>query len=652
MFQKFAAGFLLMAVPFVSGAAPDQTPQWIEVLQSDTSVFEKARACQQLGESGTPEAVPALASLLNHNHLSAYARAGLERIPGPEATAALRHALGQTQGRLQVGVIHSLAALRDKEAVSALITLTRGADAKTAKAAFLALGRIANDEAIALVKQALNVGPEEFRPDAAAACLLAAEDQLNRGETGIALSLYDEVRQAKVPASYRIGATRGAIMTRQSNRIPFLVQQLRSEESAIRDVAFLTIREIPSDALATALNAELDGAPRNAQVQLIMALRDCHNARSFPAIRTKVESDDTEIRLAALQVLGDIGGSDSAPTFIKVLRDPRNTEEHSLAVNSLERLAGAEVDELILKALLPSTESHMRIELIRLLGKRRVAGATDELLQQAASADTNVSIAAYQALKSLAGLDELPKLIALAKECHDDSAREAAVSAIHGASRNSKQTDRAGALILRELKTSTVAVERESWIRVLALLGYAEALPTIEDTLHDTNQELVQSTITHLGRWPDPAPIDALLEVVDGDSNPEFRRRALAAVLQMATGAADRKQATDEELVAWFRRASEAVQSVHEKRSLISGLGRVKHIESVRLLASYVDDPDVKIEAVYAVVRAAQPLVKGREYKAVEAVLKGISGIQDQRLLDQIANLQRDIRSTAARLGQ
>jgi len=652
MFTRFTAGFLLMAVPFVSGAVPRHTQRWIEVLQSDSSVFEKARACQRLGEYGTREAVPALASLLNHNRLSAYARAGLERIPGPEAAAALRKALSQTQGALRVGVIHSLAALRDEKAVPALTSLTRGADGEAAKAALLALGRIAGDEAIALLEQALNVGPEALRPDAAAACLLAAEAQLNRGQAEGAKALYDTVRQAEVPASYRIGATRGAIMARQANRIAFLVRQLHCEESAIRDVAFLTIREIPSDALATALNAELDGAPGDLQVKLILALRDCHNAQSFPAIRAKVESDDTEIRLAALRVLKDIGGADSAPTFIDVLRNHRNAEELSLAVSSLEHMEGAEADELILKALSLSAEPDVRTQLIRLLGKRKVTAAADELLQQAVDPDTNVRIAAYQALKSLAGFDELPALIALTKKCRDDSVRDAAVSAVHGACRNSGHLDRAGALVLRELETSTVTSERESWIRVLTLLGYSPALPAITGTLEDSDRELVQSTITQLGRWPDPTPIEALSKVVEGDSRSELRGRALAAVLQLATGAADRKQATDEELVAWFRRAGRAVQSAHEKRLLISGLGRVQHIESVRLLASYVDDPDVKIETVYAIVSAAGPLVKGRDYQAVEAVLKRISGIEDQRLLNQIADLERDIQSTAARLSR
>ena len=65
--------------------------------------------------------------------------------------------------------------------------------------------------------------------------------------------------------------------------------------------------------------------------------------------------------------------------------------------------------------------------------------------------------------------------------------------------------------------------------------------------------------------------------------------------------------------------------------------------------ASYLGDADVKTEAAYAIVNAAEPLVKGPDYKAVQAVLKRITGVRDQRLLDRIANLQREIKSTAAK---
>ena len=58
------------------GASAERTRQLAAVLRSQAPLFEKARACQQLGEIGDGEAVPALAELLPDEHLSAYARSG------------------------------------------------------------------------------------------------------------------------------------------------------------------------------------------------------------------------------------------------------------------------------------------------------------------------------------------------------------------------------------------------------------------------------------------------------------------------------------------------------------------------------------------------------------------------------------------------
>jgi HEAT repeat protein len=330
------------------------------------------------------------------------------------------------------------------------------------------------------------------------------------------------------------------------------------------------------------------------------------------------------------------------------MRNDPGAEELAIAVRTLEQMEGREVDRRVLRTLRRTDEPATRVQLIHLLSRRNATEATNELLQQAAGPDPGVSIAAFQALKSLAGFEALPRLIELTKKCRDESTRDTAVNAVLGACKNSEDVDRSGALILRELKKSTVTVEKECWIRVLAGLGYAKALPTLTATLQDTDPELVQSTISHLSRWPDPAPTEALFNVLEGGADPSLRRRALTAILQLATAAADQDQARAEQLMVWFRRANKAVASVPEKRWLLSGLGRVKHTDSVRLAASYLDDSDVKVEAVHAILSAAEPLVKGPDAPTVEAVLTKISGIEDQRLLDRIARLRRDIKATEA----
>lgn len=640
-------GCSLIVAPFTSAGNADKTREWIEVLESDAPVTQKARACQRLGEFGTNEAVPALASLLNDKVLSVYARAGLERIPGPEAPAALRDALGEAKGEFLIGVINSIAATRDEQAVGALASLARHDDPEVVRAALLALGRIASDQAIPLVRQAMTTGPKAFRDDAAAACLLAAEQQLNEGQAQAAQVLYDTVRNAQVPTSYRIGATRGAIMARTTDRVPFLIQQLRSDDKAIRDVALLTVRSVPGDELAGALNAEAERASNDLQIQLLTALKDCHNARSIQIIKTKTGSGDPKVRLTALRVLASIGGPDDASAFLAVVNDRPGDDELAIALTTLERMRGDQVDKQVLDALRNAEKAETRVALIRLLNRRHASQATSELLRQAGDSEPSVSIAAFQALRSLAGADELPKLIALTKSSSRESTRDAAVSAVLGACRSSENTERAGANVLNELKTANTSTEKDSWIRVLTSLGYAPALPTITAVLHDADAKLAQRTISHLSRWPGPAPMDILFPVLEETSNPSLRRQALMGILQLATTAADRGTATEAQLMTWLRRASKAVVSVHEKRSLISSLGRVKHIESVRLSASYLNDPDVKIEAVYAILSAAEPLAKSPDHQAVAAVLEKISGVKDKRLRDRIARLQRDIKATA-----
>ena len=113
----------------------------------DGTLEARAQACQRLAIVGTAEAVPALAGLLADPKLAAYGRLALEAIPGPEATDALRAALGTLPGNLLIGVINSLGVRRDPRAVADLVPRLTAADSAVAAAAAAALGRIASADA-------------------------------------------------------------------------------------------------------------------------------------------------------------------------------------------------------------------------------------------------------------------------------------------------------------------------------------------------------------------------------------------------------------------------------------------------------------------------------------------------------------------------
>ena len=643
LFMATAAFLLAPAAPAAPGNS-EKTEKLIAVLQSDAPLFEKARACQQLGEIGTGKAVPALAALLNDEHLSAYARSGLEGIPDPDAAAALRAALGTLKGQRLTGVINSLGVLRDAKAVAALRKLAADPGSGVVKEAMLALGRVSTEESIQIIRHALTDGPEAFRPDAAAACLVAAEKQQSDGNERKAVFLYDAVRKANLPAVYRSGATRGAILARKSARVAFLIEQLRSEDRVIRSAALLTIREIPDDKLATALNRELAKAKPDLELQLLTALVDCHNPQSLKAIQTEIASHDPEIRKAALTALGKIGGPTAAEILLKALADNRSPDESSIALSSLRQMEGSAIDVLLLKTLSSSTDGGMRIHLIRLVDSRGVTNATAELLKQAAGSDVKVSLAAFHALKPLAGPNELPTLIALTKTCKDQCVREAAENAVASACTKTDIGNSGAEAVLAELKQATKPADRNSWINILTTVGYPPALPAIKAAVGDANETIVENALTHLGRWPDPTPIDILFSVVDTGTNPRLRSRALASAIDLATTAADEGQRPDAIVVGWLQRANRAAQSIDEKRRIISVLGRLKTVESFRLLVPYLDDGNLQVEAALAVVQIAPALAKTEDSPAVKAALeKAATTVHNPDIRNRAAEVAKTI---------
>lgn len=173
----------------------------LAVLASEAGVHEKARACQQLGDFGGPESVPALASLLSHEVLADYARSGLEGIADPSAGLALRQALGTLQGRNLAGVVNSLGVRRERAALPELQALALDPKRGVAAEAMASLGMMGSVEAAKTLQQILKSDSMEQRESAAHAALVAAEHLAKGKNAAAARDLLNEVVHA-LPAGH------------------------------------------------------------------------------------------------------------------------------------------------------------------------------------------------------------------------------------------------------------------------------------------------------------------------------------------------------------------------------------------------------------------------------------------------------------------
>jgi len=186
-------------------ARKDLESRLLAVLPSNAPRDARDYVCRQLRTIGTAASVPALEALLADPDLSHMARYALERIPASQAGEALERQLRKLNGQLKIGVISSLGARG--QGVSLLRPLLQNSDDAVARAAAIALGRIASADA----NKAL--GSASPRPALAVvfadASMSCAEKLLATGHAKEAKATYQRLLKNNPPALVRLAVERG-----------------------------------------------------------------------------------------------------------------------------------------------------------------------------------------------------------------------------------------------------------------------------------------------------------------------------------------------------------------------------------------------------------------------------------------------------------
>ena len=147
----------------------------IQVLNSDSPDFEKAKACQQLAIVGDDSAVSALAALLSDDQLSTYARSALENMPGDDVDEALRLACSSLKEKNLLGVIQSLGKRQSPNALPALAKHLDSDDSLVCIAASRAIGQIGTAQAASLLERVFSGASGELQQELGKAVLICAQ---------------------------------------------------------------------------------------------------------------------------------------------------------------------------------------------------------------------------------------------------------------------------------------------------------------------------------------------------------------------------------------------------------------------------------------------------------------------------------------------
>ncbi|MBP8127952.1 MAG: DUF1080 domain-containing protein [Candidatus Hydrogenedentes bacterium] len=443
------AGILLYA----AAPVPAQESGPIAVLKSDAPFEEKAEACRALVIKGGADAIPALAPLLRDERLSHMARLALETMPYPEAGAALRAALQETRGTLQAGIISSLGERRDEQAAPALIALLPATDIVVSQAAAEALGNIGTLEAAQALDAAIGQGgmPVGKLRIYCAALLECAEKMTAQGQREQAAAVYDRLRALdNPPPEVPAGALRGAILTRgMEEGLALLTEALRGDNEDLFAVALRIAREMEGgDAVTKGLADVLPSLPVERKARLIEALACRGGDAAGSALMNEAKEGPVEVRVAALRALARVGYAPALDLAEQLIW----SEDAALATVAQDTLSyfPGEAGDARLTALLRSDKVEARKLAIDLIGRGGLHEPVDLLMSTAKSdADEGVRVAALQALRTHAGMDQVAALLEQVLAAAAQPEREAAESALQALCTRQKRAP-TGDIVIQE----------------------------------------------------------------------------------------------------------------------------------------------------------------------------------------------------------
>jgi len=622
MLQHFISRMCVIAV-VATAASPLQGKEGgqglaeaplIEILQSDSPSAEKAITCKRLAVFGSAESVPALQPLLEDPQLSSWARIALEAIPGPEADAALRETMDLVEGRLLVGVIHSIAVRGDVEAVEGLARQLRTGDAQVASAAAVALGQIAAGSAQqALVNALSDIDDETVRSAVAEGCIYCAESLMAAGQPAEARQLYDTVRASVVSDQRKREAIRGAIVARQSEGIPLLIEQLKSADQELFGLALRVSRELVGANFTKAIAGELESSSPDRQALLISALADRNDEAVLPTIMSIAKARNNQARQAALLVLGKVGDAACLPTLLAAAVESDQSVADA-AMNALEILPGSSVNN-DLAALLPKAQGRRRLALVELAGRRRIP-AVDALVEAADDADVSLRHAALASLGATVNQDELSLLVERIASPKENGDREALAAALLEASVRMPDREACG----RELATAMAGQPtevRQAILEILGRVGGTASLNAVGAAARDADEEIMDTASRLLGQWmtADAAPV--LLALAQPTADDKYSIRALRGFIRIVR----QFDLPINERTQMCRAALKAASRVQEKEMIVKIAERYPNLEMLEVLLDVASEEGLRdqvAEAAMAVLGQVDELPESIEQRLAE----------------------------------
>ncbi len=401
----------------------------IEALAAAQTNDAKQFFCRQLRTVGTARAVPQLELMLTNPAISHMARYALGRIDAPQAGRALHRALGKTSGQIKAGIINTLAKTDYCQAAPDIMKLVSSGDRDVAVAAIKATGSFGGREAVTVLQKARQSAAGDIRIEIDAALLCSAEMFLEQGKKKPATAIYETFYTGAYPEHLRTAGLRGLARAKGQEAAELLVAAIQGDDAALRKNAIAMMALIKGKKTTDTFVKLSRTLPADGQELIVRSLAERGDVSAVPAVIDLTISEHENVRLAAIETLGDLG-TPNAIEYLAKAAARAGSRERQIARASLIRMRGEGIDEAFIGAI-NAGDPDSRVEIIRAIGQRGAYEPFATLHRVARTdADGAVRREAILSMGRVGRPTELEALVALAVAPKDAGDRVAAERAI------------------------------------------------------------------------------------------------------------------------------------------------------------------------------------------------------------------------------
>ena len=582
----------------------DAEARLLRVIQSrQSSAAAKQFAADQLYRLCDEDTVTAFSNLLLRKDTTNIARKGLELINHPKAEQALLDALDRSSGATLLGIIESLGNKRDPAAAQVLSRTAKAGNAEVCLAALSALAKIPGPEAMdALEWCRLNL-TKRMRPHATEAYIKSGWLSLEEGDYQTATYLFDSLLIDLEPIEIRAQGLRGLIRAERDQAVPTIIEALSGNEPVLRAVAAEEAGKVPGrEATEAFIKHFPDLSPEN-KIIVLHAFAQRGDDLALDTIILATRSRLPQIRRAAIESAGAFNHPDVLQPLLKAAASG-SEEEQGIAREALARLNAPRMNDALVKAGM-SADNGIRYEAVKAMAARNTLNAIPVLLRIAERDVKDIRLEALKALGNLGTYHELPFMVEMFLDAWTDENRLSIAHAIVAIASKSPEGKVRTLPVSSALKKSSLPDSvRVMLVQILGDIQDDSALPTLEAHARTRAPESSLAALEILANWPNDQPIDTLQRVANAPKDPRQRTIAFEGFLRMI-----QLPSSDRALnrtIKYYQQAAKIADTPDEKRALIQGLSQIRHPDGLKILETYLGDPQVGPDAARAIESISQ----------------------------------------------